>query len=142
MARRSDRLTAAITGKAREVGPEEAHARTLLALGRVITQMEKRMREATATAKRLKKELRGKRREFRVLAQRNSSISLEQLEVGGKADGVDRAVALSEQRRPADVVEQIQQEAYAAFGAENDGVLPEVDELGDVFGGAGKDGAK
>jgi hypothetical protein len=97
MARRGQRLTAAITGKAREVGFAEAHTRTLLALGRKIAGKERKLREARALVKRLQRELRIDRREFRALSFRDGAITLEQLEVGGKADGADRAIALSEQ---------------------------------------------
>jgi hypothetical protein len=143
VSRRSDRLTAQITGKAREVGPEEAHARAVLAITRRIHTREARRRRLQAELKKLAGDLRADRLELRAVLQRDSSITVDdpRLDLAGKADAID-AVQARVERRPADAVEQIQQEAYAAFGAENDGVLPEVDELRDPFSGAGKDGGQ
>lgn len=99
MPRPSARLNAQVTGKAREVGPAEAHERNVLAVTRRIHTKQRRLREALATVKRLRQELRHDRRELRAVLQHKADVTDEQLEVAGKADGVDRAVALAEARR-------------------------------------------
>lgn len=101
MTRRGARLTAAITGKGREVGAEKAHELNVLALGRKIAGKERRLRELARERKRLQQELRADRRELRAVLQRKSDVTLEQLELAGKADGADRAIALSEALQPA-----------------------------------------
>lgn len=93
------RLTAVITGRAREVGPIEAHERTVLAAARKVEQLARRKRELTAELKRTATSLRLAKREFRLLLQRHPDATLEQLELAGKADGADRAIALADRPR-------------------------------------------
>jgi chromosome segregation ATPase len=112
---RTARLTAALTGCAREVGPIEAHERTVLAVAAKIERGRRRLRELTREVERLRKQLRHDRREFRALLQRNSSVTEEQLELAGRADGVDRAVALAD-ARPRGVVERMTDEGSIGTG--------------------------
>lgn len=93
---RGARLTAAITGRGRKVGPIEAHEKTVLAAAARVTTLQRRLRELMAEQKRARTALKAARREFRVLLQRSPDATLEQLELAGKADAADRAVALSE----------------------------------------------
>jgi hypothetical protein len=90
------RLTAVITGRAREVGPIEAHERTVLAAARKVEQLARRRRELTAELKRTATALRVAKREFRLLLQRHPDATLEQLEAAGRADAADRSIALSD----------------------------------------------
>ena len=94
------RIQAQITGQAREVGPAEAHERNVLAITRRIHTKQRKLREALAAVKRLRQELRHDKRELRGVLQRSPVVTEEQLETAGKADGVDRSVALAEARKP------------------------------------------
>lgn len=92
------RLQAAITGRAREVGPIEAHERTVMAVAAKITRRKRRIRELLAALKAERRTLKHEKREFRALLQRSSTVTEEQLAVAGHADGADRAIALAEHR--------------------------------------------
>jgi hypothetical protein len=99
---RRPRLQAAITGKAgkqRELGPEASHERNVLAITRRIHTKAARLRRLTEEAKQLRAELRADRRELRLVLQRSSSFTFEQLEAGGKCDAVD-AVINRQERGP------------------------------------------
>jgi hypothetical protein len=90
------RLTAVLTGKAREVGAEEAHARNVLAITGRIHRKERRVRTIAAELKRLRQELRHDKRELRAVLQRSSTVTVEQLETAGGADAVDALNARTE----------------------------------------------
>ena len=95
---RTSRISAAITGRGREVGPIEAHERTVMAVAAKIERKRRQLRDLTSRIKSLRRELRHDRREFRLLLQNKPDVTLEQLELGGQADGTDRAIALAENR--------------------------------------------
>jgi hypothetical protein len=72
------------------------------ALTRRIVQREKALRKlraklAAAIAE-ARAAIRADKRELRTLLQRAATIELDTLDVAGKADGADRAIALAEQR--------------------------------------------
>lgn len=96
----SARLEAVVKGidRTRDVGPEEAHARNVMAITGRIHKRQARLRAITREAARLRKELKADRRELRAVLQRDSSVTEERLALAGKADAADRAVALAEQR--------------------------------------------
>ena len=89
--RRGDRLTAQMTERATErtIGPEEAHARNVLAVTGRIHRKSARLRVIMAEAKRLRAELRQDRRELRAVLQRDSSVTESQLDIAGRADAID-----------------------------------------------------
>ena len=133
------RLTAIITGKAREVGPAAAHEKTVLAITRRIHKKEQQLREASATVKRLRKELRADRRELRVILQRSSEFTTEQLEVAGNADAVDAVNARLEQPAPAprELTEAEATEQIAAvLGTDRPLTAREQEDVDEFLGGA------
>jgi hypothetical protein len=85
----SPRLTAALTGKGREVGPEEAHVRTVLAITSKVHRKQARLKALLAEVKRLRRELRHDRRELRAVLQRTPAVTDAQLELAGGADAID-----------------------------------------------------
>jgi hypothetical protein len=129
MASRNARLTAAITGKGREVGPEEAHARAVLAITRRIHTREARRRRLQAELKKLGQDLRADRLELRAVLQRDASISIDSpvLELAGQADAIDAVHARLERPTAAPAVCEAR---------------TEVVRDQDPFGGAGKDGGQ
>jgi hypothetical protein len=99
---RGSRLTAALTGRGREVGPVEAHERNVLLLAAQITRRQTRMRELARELKRLRSEQRRQRRELRQVLQRVPEAPSEAVqEAAGHADAADAAIASAE-RRPLD----------------------------------------
>jgi hypothetical protein len=94
----SPRLTAAITGKGREVGAEEAHVRSVLAITGKVHRKQARLRALVVEIKRLRRELRHDKRELRAVLQRTPVVTDEQLELAGGADAVDAVNARLEQR--------------------------------------------
>jgi hypothetical protein len=98
--RASVRLEAVVQGKSREreIGPEEAHARNVMAITGRIHKKQARLRAITREAARLRKELRADKRELRAVLQRDPHATVEQLELAGKADAADRAIAIAESR--------------------------------------------
>jgi hypothetical protein len=90
------RLGAALTGKGREVGAEQAHERNVIAITRRLVAIDRRLRAIAREQKALRAERRLKKRELRLVLQRNPDATLEQLALAGQADGADRAVAIAE----------------------------------------------
>jgi hypothetical protein len=123
VSRRNARLTAQITGKAREVGPEEAHARAVLAITRRIHTREARRRRLQAELKKLAGDLRADRLELRAVLQRDASITIDSpaLELAGPATAIDAVQARYERA---------------------EAPQPTTAQIEDVFGGAGKDGGQ
>lgn len=85
---RRARLTAALTGKAKTVGPEEAHARNVLAITARIHKREARIREIGRELKRLRAQNRQDRRELRAVLQRNTDMGLDRATTG-EPDAID-----------------------------------------------------
>ena len=101
---RRPRLQAVLTGKAstsKDVGPEAAHERNVLAITRRIHSKTARLRRLTAEAKQLRAELRADRRELRLVLQRDASITTEdrRLELAGGSDAIDAVNARGEDGR-------------------------------------------
>lgn len=71
------RLTAALTGRAKEVGPEEAHRRNVLAITRRIHAKTRKRASLRREIQRLTRELREDRRELRIVLQRDSTIGID-----------------------------------------------------------------
>lgn len=86
---RTARLTAVVTGKAKTIGPIEAHERNVLAITRRIHRL---LADRSMYRRKLKEvgdELREKRRELRAVLQRESSIADDTLDLAGRADAID-----------------------------------------------------
>lgn len=98
---RTARLSAVVTGRAREwgVGPSEAHARTVLAITRRIHRATDRVRQLRSDLRSLQGELRFARRELRAVLQRDATTTSEEdprLAVAGRADAIDATTHRSE----------------------------------------------
>ena len=94
------RIQAVMTGKQGRIGPQEAHERNVLAIGRAIYRMERQRLTLRRQLASIQQELRAKRRELRQVLQRNSSMSIEEespaLAAAGAADAIDAAEAKRE----------------------------------------------
>jgi hypothetical protein len=96
---RTARLSAVLSGGAREVGADEAHARNVLIITGKIHKKRARLRALVAEVKRLRRELRRDRHELRLVLQRDSTIRTEDdpaLQAGGRADAIDAVQARGE----------------------------------------------
>jgi hypothetical protein len=97
---RTARLSAVVTGRARErgIGPEEAHVRNVVAITRRIHRATDRVRVLKAELRSLQGELRFARRELRVALQRDATITAVdlRLEAAGCADAIDATAHRSE----------------------------------------------
>jgi hypothetical protein len=91
------RLQAQLTGgkESRDIGLEEAHARTVLAITRKIHKGEARARVLSKELKTIRVELRRDRRELRIILQRDPNATRVSLEAAGPPDAIDA----SEHRR-------------------------------------------
>lgn len=94
------RIQGQITGKAREVGPIEAHERNVLAVSKRIVNLALKVRTLQRQLKEARAEMKAKRRELRAILQRdpNATEDTPALGLGGKADAVDASLALVEAR--------------------------------------------
>lgn len=64
---KGDRLTAALTGKGRELSPQESKRRNIMAVARRVTSLERRVKRLLRDLKQARKDLRFARREFKLL---------------------------------------------------------------------------
>lgn len=71
--RKHARIQAQITGKGREVGPIEAHHKTVMAVSRAVVKLENKTATLARQLADTRRELRGKRRELRAILQRDTS---------------------------------------------------------------------
>lgn len=90
---RRARLQAAITGRAKAIGPTEAHERNVLAITKRIHTKSARLRALTKELKALRSELRFDRRELRAVLQRDASIGVDgdAYAAAGSPDAIDIA---------------------------------------------------
>lgn len=95
------------------------------ALTRTIVHLQNRQRKLRAELAKTRTAIKTAKRELRVVLQRSSTIDLDSLDVAGKADGADRAIALAEQR-PTLTVSPAAQATIEAIAAD----LPKKDDVG------------